>query len=155
VTVNDTTAPTSPTNFRATTTLPTSITLAWTASTDNVAVTGYQIRRGGTLITTTSSLTYTDTNLTPATAYAYTITAVDAASNASTAATLNVSTLALKSGDINLDNAVDLTDLSLLLSSYNSSVNTCVTNSALTCGLISPVGVDIFDLSVLLSHYGT
>jgi hypothetical protein len=154
VTVNDTTPPSIPTNFRATTTLPTSITLAWTASTDNVAVTGYQIRRGGTLITTTASLTYTDTGLTPATAYSYTITALDAANNASTAATLNTSTVALKPGDINLDNAVDLTDLSLLLSSFSSPVDVCVTNSALTCGLIAPAGVDIFDLSVLLSNYG-
>jgi hypothetical protein len=155
VTVNDTTPPTAPTNFRATTTLPTSITLAWTASIDNVAVTGYQIRRGGTLITTTPSLSYTDSNLTPSTAYSYTITAVDAANNASTAATLNISTVALKQGDINLDNAVDLTDLSLLISSFSSPVDACVTNSALTCGLIAPAGVDIFDLSVLLSHYGT
>jgi hypothetical protein len=154
VTVNDTTAPTTPTNFRTTTVLPKSIALAWTASTDNVAVTGYQIRRGGTLITTTSSLTYTDSGLTPSTSYTYTITAVDAAGNASTAATLNASTVALKAGDINLDNVIDLTDLSLLLSSFNSPTDPCVTDSTLTCGQIAPVGVDIFDLSVVLSNYG-
>jgi hypothetical protein len=154
VTVQDTTAPTTPTALHTTVTLPTSITIAWTASTDNVAVTGYQIRRGGTLLTTTSSLSYTDTGLTPATAYTYTVTAVDAASNSSTAASLAASTVALKSGDINLDNAVDLTDLSLLISSYSSGSDTCVTNASLTCGLISPAGVDIFDLSVLLSNYG-
>jgi YD repeat-containing protein len=155
VTVNDTTPPSAPTALHTTTVLPTSIGIAWTASTDNVAVTGYQVRRGGTLLTTTASLSYTDSSLTPATAYSYTVTAVDAAGNASTAATLNASTLSLKSGDINLDNAVDLTDLSLLISSYSSSSDTCVTNSALTCGLTAPAGVDIFDLSVLLSNYGT
>jgi chitodextrinase len=154
VTVNDTTAPTVPTALHTTTVLPTSIGIAWTASTDNVAVTGYQVKRGGTLLTTTTSLSYTDTNLTPSTAYSYTVTAVDAAGNTSTAATLNASTLALKQGDINLDNAVDLTDLSLLISSYGNSLDTCTTNAALTCGLISPAGVDIFDLSVLLSNYG-
>jgi hypothetical protein len=155
VTVNDTTPPSAPTNLRTTTILPTSITLAWTASTDNVAVTGYQIRRGGTLLSTTASLTYADSGLTPATAYAYTVTAIDAAGNSSTAATLNASTVALKPGDINLDNVVDLTDLSFLLSSYNSITDACVTNASLVCGLIAPAGVDIFDLSVLLSHYGT
>jgi hypothetical protein len=154
VTVNDTTPPSTPTNFRTTTTLPKSITLAWTASTDNVAVTGYQIRRGGTLITTTNSLTYTDNGLTPSTSYTYTATAVDAAGNPSTPATVSTSTVALKSGDINADNAVDLTDLSLLLSSFNSSSDTCVTDATLTCGLITPAGVDIFDLSVLLTGYG-
>jgi hypothetical protein len=155
VTVNDTTPPSAPTTLHTTTILPTSITLAWTASTDNVAVTGYQIRRGGTLLSTTASLTYADSGLTPATAYAYTVTAIDAAGNSSTAATLNASTVALKPGDINLDNVVDLTDLSFLLSSYNSITDACVTNASLVCGLIAPAGVDIFDLSVLLSHYGT
>jgi hypothetical protein len=154
VTVNDTTPPSTPTNFRTTSTLPKGIVLAWTASTDNVAVTGYQIRRGGTLITTTTSLTYTDSGLTPSTSYTYTATAIDAAGNASTAATVNTSTVALKSGDINSDNVVDLTDLSLLLSSFNSSSDTCLTDATLTCGLITPAGVDIFDLSVLLTGYG-
>jgi hypothetical protein len=155
VTVQDTTPPSIPGTLRTTTVLPTSITIAWNASTDNVAVTGYQVRRAGALITTTSSLSYTDNGLTPSTAYAYTVTAVDAAGNASAAATLSATTLALKTGDINLDNAVDLTDLSLLISSYGSASDTCITNGALTCGLITPAGVDIFDLSVLLSHYGT
>jgi chitodextrinase len=154
VTVQDTTAPSTPTALHTTSVLPKSITFAWTASTDNVAVTGYQIRRSGSLLTTTTSLTYTDSNLTPSTAYSYTVTAVDAAGNASTAASLNATTAALKPGDINLDNAVDLTDLSLLISSYGSSSDTCVTNSAYSCGLASPAGVDIFDLSVLLSNYG-
>jgi hypothetical protein len=154
VTVNDTTPPSTPTNFRTTSTLPKGIVLAWTASTDNVAVTGYQIRRGGTLITTTTSLTYTDSGLTPSTSYTYTATAIDAAGNASTAATVNTSTVALKSGDINSDNVVDLTDLSLLLSSFSSSSDTCLTDATLTCGLITPAGVDIFDLSVLLTGYG-
>jgi hypothetical protein len=154
VTVQDTTPPTTPTNLHTVTVLPTSISLAWTASTDNVAVSGYQVKRGGTLLATTSSLSYSDSNLTPGTAYTYTVTAVDSAGNTSTPASLPVTTLALKPGDINLDNAVDLTDLSLLISSFNSTTDTCVTNSALTCGLISPAGVDIFDLSVLLSNYG-
>jgi hypothetical protein len=155
VTVNDTSAPTAPGALHTVTILPKSVTIAWTASTDNVGVTGYEVRRGGTLLTTTSSLTYTDNNLTPSTAYTYSVTAKDAAGNSSTAATLNTSTVALKPGDINIDNAVDLTDLSLLLSSYGISSDTCFTNAALTCGLISPAGVDIFDLSVLLSNYGT
>jgi hypothetical protein len=155
VTVNDTSAPSTPTTLHTTTILPTSISIAWTASTDNVGVTGYEVRRGGTLLTTTTSLTYTDSNLTPSTAYTYTVIAKDLAGNSSTAATLSTSTVALKSGDINIDNAVDLTDLSLLLSSFNSVSDVCVTNAAYTCGLVAPTGVDIFDLSALLSHYGT
>jgi hypothetical protein len=62
-----------------------------------------------------------------------------------------------KTGDINGDNSVNITDLSLLLSSYGQSTTQCVTNSAFKCDLSSPGDnlVNIFDLSILLSHYGT
>jgi hypothetical protein len=62
-----------------------------------------------------------------------------------------------KAGDINGDNSVNITDLSLLLSSYGQNTTQCVTNSAYKCDLSSPGDnlVNIFDLSILLSHYGT
>jgi hypothetical protein len=62
-----------------------------------------------------------------------------------------------KTGDINGDNAVNITDLSLLLSSYSQNTTQCITNSAYTCDLSSPTDgvVNIFDLSILLSRYGT
>jgi parallel beta-helix repeat protein len=62
-----------------------------------------------------------------------------------------------KQGDINGDNAVNITDLSLLLSSYGQTTTKCITNNAFTCDLSSPADniVNIFDLSILLSHYGT
>jgi hypothetical protein len=62
-----------------------------------------------------------------------------------------------KPGDINGDNSVNITDLSLLLSSYGQSTTQCVTNNTYTCDLSSPGDgiVNIFDLSILLSKYGT
>ena len=78
---NDTTAPTIPSSVHATSTLDTSISIAWTASTDDVAVTGYKVYRGGTLLGTTTSTSYNDTGLTPVTQYDYTIKAYDAAAN--------------------------------------------------------------------------
>jgi hypothetical protein len=61
-----------------------------------------------------------------------------------------------KAGDINGDNSVNITDLSLLLSSYGQSTTQCVTNNAFKCDLSSPADntVNIFDLSILLSNYG-
>ena len=54
-----TTLPTLPTGFSATATSPFSAALAWTASTDNIGVTGYDIFRNGALLTTvTPSKTY-------------------------------------------------------------------------------------------------
>jgi len=71
-------------------------------------------------------------------------------------ATLSLST-SPKTGDINGDNSVNITDLSLLLSSYNQNTTQCTTNNTYKCDLSSPGDgvVNIFDLSILLSHYGT
>ncbi|MER7499009.1 glycosyl hydrolase family 18 protein [Nonomuraea pusilla] len=82
---NDTTAPSVPGNLRSTGVTSGSVSLAWDASTDNVAVTGYEIYRGGTLVTTVTGTTHTDTGLTANTAYTYTVRARDAAGNRSAA----------------------------------------------------------------------
>ncbi len=81
----DTQAPTVPTGLRATARTSSSVTLAWTASTDNKAVTGYDILRGGALVGSTASTTFTDTGLSASTAYSYTVRAKDAAGNVSAA----------------------------------------------------------------------
>jgi chitodextrinase len=81
----DTTPPAAPAGLTATATSPTTVSLSWTASTDNVGVTGYTISRGGTAIGTVSgsTTTFSDTGLTPGTAYTYQVTASDAAGNVS------------------------------------------------------------------------
>jgi hypothetical protein len=81
----DTQAPTVPAELATTDTTATSVTLSWQPSTDNVGVTGYDVYRGTTKVGTATTTTYTDTDLTPATAYDYTVRAVDAAGNASAA----------------------------------------------------------------------
>jgi peptidoglycan hydrolase-like protein with peptidoglycan-binding domain/chitodextrinase len=88
----DTTPPTTPTAFTATPISTTQVNLTWSASTDNVGVTGYRIERcTGVSCTSyiqivsigTSSLAYTDTGLTANTSYGYRVRAVDAAGNLS------------------------------------------------------------------------
>jgi hypothetical protein len=79
----DTTAPTAPTNLRVTNQAFRSISLSWTASTDNVGVTGYYIYRNGgsdpiQFVTGTS---FTDNAVTPNKPYTYKVTAVDAQYN--------------------------------------------------------------------------
>ncbi|MER7618401.1 glycosyl hydrolase family 18 protein [Nonomuraea wenchangensis] len=81
----DTTPPSVPGNLRSTGVTSNSVSLAWNASTDNVAVTGYEVYRGSTLVTTVTGTTYTDTGLTASTAYTYTVRARDAAGNRSAA----------------------------------------------------------------------
>src|SRR5207302_4290180 len=63
----DTQAPTAPTNVAVTSTTATSVSLTWTASTDNVGVTGYQIFRNNTQVGTSTSTSFTDTGLAQAT----------------------------------------------------------------------------------------
>jgi chitodextrinase len=84
-TTADTTPPTAPTGLAVTGTTATSAALSWSPATDNVGVTGYQIFRGTTMVGTTAGTTFTDTGLTAATMYGYTVKAVDAAGNVSTA----------------------------------------------------------------------
>jgi fibronectin type 3 domain-containing protein len=98
----DTQPPTSPGNLTAMAVSSAQLNLSWTASTDNVGVTGYLIERcQGTACTfaqiaTTSgtATTYNDTGLAANTTYSYRVRATDAASNLSnysniaTAATL-------------------------------------------------------------------
>ena len=90
----DTTAPTAPTNLTASGTTQTSTNLSWTASTDNVGVTGYDVYRGTTLLGTATGTTYTATGLTASTTYSFTVRAKDAAGNISTASnSVSVTTL--------------------------------------------------------------
>lgn len=79
----DTQAPTAPTSLASTSKTATSITLSWTASTDNVAVTGYDVYANSVLKTTVSSTTTTITDLTASTAYSIYVKAKDAAGNTS------------------------------------------------------------------------
>lgn len=81
----DTQAPTQPTGLTAIAASGTQINLSWTASTDNVGVTGYKILRNGTQVGTATSTTFSDTGLVPQTSYSYTVSAYDAANNQSTA----------------------------------------------------------------------
>ncbi|MBZ5538796.1 MAG: fibronectin type III domain-containing protein [Acidobacteriia bacterium] len=77
----DTTAPSTPTNLQATAVSSSQINLSWSASTDNVAVTGYKIFRNGTQITTSTTTSFQNTGLAASTTFSYTVSAFDAAGN--------------------------------------------------------------------------
>ena len=83
----DTTPPSVPTGLSATAVSSTQINLSWTASTDNVGVTGYDVFRNGTQVGTTTTTSYQDTGLTAGTTYSYTVAAYDAAGNVSAQST--------------------------------------------------------------------
>ena len=78
-------APAAPTNVAAPTVTSSNVTLSWTASTDNVPVTGYTVYRNGVQIGTTATTGYNDTTVAPSTAYSYTVTATNGAAQTSPA----------------------------------------------------------------------
>ena len=98
----DTTPPSAPAAQRLVSATQTSITMGWSASTDNVGVTGYDVYRNGTKIATTgsSATSYTYTALTCNTTYTLGLVAFDAAGNRSNLAqaTWDMSTPACSTG---------------------------------------------------------
>ncbi len=84
----DTQPPTAPGSLKGTVS-GTTVTLNWTASTDNVGVTAYDVYRNGALVGTVSgqgsppATTFVDAGLSPNTTYPYYVVARDAAGNTS------------------------------------------------------------------------
>ncbi|URX60686.1 chitinase [Luteibacter anthropi] len=82
---NDTTPPSVPSGLAGTPS-SNSVSLSWSASTDNAGgsgVAGYDIYRNGALVGNSTSPSYTDTGLAASTSYTYTVRARDNAGNAS------------------------------------------------------------------------
>jgi chitodextrinase len=150
ITLADTTAPSVPTSVILKTKTSSSIGIGWTASSDNVAVTGYKIYRGGTLVGSSASTSFTDNNLTPNTSYIYTVAAYDAAGNTSAQSISATFKTDYKNGDINVDGAVNIYDLSILALNYEKSGMTRAQGDLTGDGT-----VNIYDLSMLASYWGT
>jgi hypothetical protein len=82
----DTTPPTAPASLTATVAGPTGINLSWPAATDAVGVAGYRVERktgAGAFaeVAQPTGLSFSDSGLTPSTAYDYRVRAIDAANN--------------------------------------------------------------------------
>ncbi len=91
----DTSAPTVPSGVTATAASSFQINLAWSASTDNVGVTGYKVYRNGAEIGTTTQRSYAAAGLAAQTSYTFQVAAVDAAANTSAkSASASAATLA-------------------------------------------------------------
>src|SRR6476659_4728088 len=82
-TSSDVSPPTTPTNLNASASGSVAVDLSWTASTDDIGVTGYTVYRNGSAISTVGggTTTYHDANVTSGTTYTYAVDALDAAGN--------------------------------------------------------------------------
>ncbi len=98
---SDAIAPTVPGALNASVSGPSAVLLTWTASTDNVGVTGYVVRRDGVQVATASTTGYSDLLLTAGTTYTYTVAARDAAGNVSPNSASRTVTTSSGGGDTN------------------------------------------------------
>ena len=88
----DVDAPTTPTGFAKTSSTQTAISVSWSASTDNTAVTSYRTYREDATAGNPTGTSYTFTGLTCGTSYSLAVDAADAAGNRSAKATITAST---------------------------------------------------------------
>ena len=91
-TVADTQGPTTPGDFTASPTGPTSVALSWSPSTDDTGVAGYRISRNGNQVATVTGTSWSDSGLAPNTTYGYSVVAFDAVGNVSPAAATSATT---------------------------------------------------------------
>ncbi|GAA3464816.1 cellulose binding domain-containing protein [Saccharothrix longispora] len=104
----DATPPTAPTGPRATAVTAGSVSLAWTASTDDVGVTDYQVLSGGAVVATTGTASAVVGGLLPATAHTFTVRARDAAGNTSPASAAVTATTAPTGAAVDVSTAAQL-----------------------------------------------
>jgi chitodextrinase len=141
----DTEAPMAPTGLSLTSKTDVSVTISWTASTDNIGVTGYDVYRGTTLAGSTNGTTtvFTDTGLTASTAYSYTVKARDAANNVSQASgALNVTTNAAASANLLLNPGFETDNGSGVPASWICDQNYCSRDTAVKRSGNSSLQVD-------------
>ncbi|QRN99389.1 DNRLRE domain-containing protein [Archangium violaceum] len=104
----DTQAPSVPTNLKATVVSSSQLDLSWSASTDNVGVTGYELYRNGAFLKNVSGTSASDTGLAASTTYSYSVKARDAAGNVSSASS-TVSATTSSGGSTSCTNALSTT----------------------------------------------
>ena len=147
-TVPDTEVPTAPTNLVASNITNTTVDLNWTASTDNIGVSFYEIFKDGTIYTTSATNSVTVTGLTINTQYNFTVYAKDAAGNSS---------LVSNTATITTTNIIDSTPPNAItdLSSANISSTGLTLNWSVPNDNVGVVSYDIYKDGILLSQVST
>jgi len=160
----DATPPSTPDGLRTTGSTSNSIALSWTAATDNVGVTGYDVYQGTVLAASSTGTSTTVTGLAPDTSYTFTVRARDAAGNTSQPSTSVTARTAPGTGGRTFTNGTDyqLRDFQVATSPLrstatgNATATTTVTVTAqhtcaadLNIAVVAPGG-----RSYLLQPYG-
>ncbi|RZT91813.1 putative secreted protein (Por secretion system target) [Ancylomarina subtilis] len=92
--VPDVEAPSTPENLTSSNITENGFDISWSASTDNIAVTNYEVYLNNVLIANQTSQAYSFSSLNAGTTYTVKVIAKDEAGNSSTSASINVQTIA-------------------------------------------------------------
>jgi chitodextrinase len=129
----DTSPPSTPV-ASATAANATSVSLTWTASTDNVGVKGYDLYRNSVKVGTTADTRYTFGSLVCATSYTLGIEAFDAAGNRSTRASLVAATSACPTSGLSVPTSVAADCSRDVTAELQSWINSVPNGATLTFG---------------------
>jgi hypothetical protein len=113
--------PSAPTELAVASASETSLTLTWTASTDNVGVAGYRIFVDGSRAGETSSTSYLLAGLTCATTVTFGVEAYDAAGNRSSRATVTASTTACSATQTETDSVDAASTTEAVIDSFDDT----------------------------------
>lgn len=144
----DVSPPSAPSSLVGTGVSTSSARLTWSAATDNVSVGGYVVYRAGTPLAYvgTTSLVYTDTGLSPNTAYPYEVYTFDSSGNRSVASsTVTVTTLS--------NAAPNVTPVTI--SSNNTSSSLAVTGNTVTLSFTSDQASLVAPTATIAGHTAT
>jgi fibronectin type 3 domain-containing protein len=143
----DTTPPSAPSNVTAPLVGTSQVVVGWTASTDNVGVTGYQVYRDGFLVGTVATTRYLDSGMSAGSLHSYQVRAIDGAALQSAASTSTAATLeplgknaqATLSGIVydSVGRALPNVAVTLTLSNGTAKTATTSTNGVWTVGKLS------------------
>jgi chitodextrinase len=126
---SDNVPPSVPGNLQSSRVTIDSLTVSWTASSDNLAVAGYLVFRNGILIGSTFRASYSDSGLSPSTIYSYAVAAYDYSNNISARSqALNVTTRSAPIVFVQQNNSVPQTPQSTVTAVYTNAQTTGDTN---------------------------
>jgi chitodextrinase/PKD repeat protein len=156
-TAPDTTAPSTPTGLTATAASSSQINLSWTAATDNVGVTGYNVYRGGGQIATLGAVTtFQNNGLTASTTYSYTVQAFDAVGNLSAPSSSASATTQAPAVDTTLPSTpAGLTATAASSSQINLSWTSATDNVGVTGYNVYRGGIQIATLGAVTTFQNT
>ena len=166
--VPDTSPPTAPTGLTVTSTTGTQVNLAWSSSSDNRGVSGYQVYRDGSLLGAASQTTYADSGLAPGSTHTYYVVAADYAGNVSgssntVSATTTVVSTTSTPAFVQLNSSTPQsaqTSVTMPFSAAQTAGNTNVIalsfyNTAATVGTVTDSSGNTYALAAPLTHSGT